>query len=601
MSRICKSRLVASILILAWVGLTLALTWPALARRIDNTPRPNPPQPGGADYLIVAPEALSHSARAWADYRRERGCAAQTLLLSPEAATIEQIRESIQQTYLASGRPFPFYVLLLGHAHPASSSPASYLPAARLEVEPEYAALLGYDHIASDSAYATQDDPLSSLLPIAIGRIPARSDEEALRLLDRTHSYEAHPPSGVGRTQVELIASSSKFGPTFDRLIEWLVTFMVEERLPADYRWHMLYGNPDSAYAYPVAEFPQEVARRLERGAHLVAYIGHGDSDSVGPALSLEGAKGRIFSLDDLPLAQDVSASLLMMIACSAGEYDAPGEAPALAEALLLHPGGAAATYAASRLTVPAANTVLGKDLFQVLLARRAPTAGEWIWRAESNFRNPGADRALSVWLLARAVPALYTRTIEVEEEWPRLEVQTLYLAQQHAYNLFGDPALALAHPKPALDIGPRLPWQPFGGSVTFTGSGSPPGQTVTVDLEALPGANLSSGAAPSSVISRYVQANYKTVGRVSLRADAAGEFAGRIQLPPKLPSGRYLLRAVTLEEDATLIGTGDVYIGWPPIGEILTSTTFWWLLVSATLLWKLIQPRWRRMLPLGP
>jgi len=592
-STIRKSRLSFIILILIWVWLTLVLTRPTLARWLDNTPHLRPPQPSGTDYLIVAPEALSHSAQAWADYRRERRYATQTLLLSSDTATVERVRESIQRIYLESGRPYPFYVLLLGHAHPGSSFTASYLPADRLDVTPEYAAVLGYDYIASDSAYAVESDPFSPLLPIAIGRVPARTDEEALRVLDRVRSYEARPPSGTGRAQIELVASDSKFGPKFNRLIEWLVTFMVEEYMPADYRWHMLYGNPDSAYTYPVRDFPNEVARRLDQGAQLVTYIGHGSSDGLGPALSTDGTRGRIFDLDDLPLVKDASASVFMALACSAGEYDSPGNTPSLAEALLLYPDGAAATYAASRLTEPAANTLLGKDLFQVLLADHAPTTGEWIWQAESNFRNPGADRALSIWLLIRTVPPLYARTIESSREIPSVDVQKLYVVQQHAYNLFGDPALALAHPRAELDVRPRLLWQPFGRRVPFTGGGGlQPGQTITVTLDALPGTILPTDTVPNDTATRYAQANDKTVNQASVTANAEGKFAGEIQLPPGLPSGHYLLRALTIKDGVTLVGTHDVYLSWPPIGDILTSTIVWWLLVSTVLLRKIASQR---------
>ena len=92
-----------------------------------------------------------------------------------------------------------------------------------------------------------------------------------------------------------------------------------------------------------------------------------------------------------------------------------------------------------------------------------------------------------------RAIPTLYDWTIEDEDETPDADRRTQHVAQLHAYNLFGDPALALAYPKAELDERPRFPSQPFGERVTLAGDGGLQlGQIVTVTLDALPSAILS-------------------------------------------------------------------------------------------------------------
>jgi hypothetical protein len=572
--------------ILLWALLTLVMAWPTLAHWLDNTPQARPPRADGVNYLIVAPEALEGSAQAWANYRRERGYATKVVLLSSDTTTVEHIRGAIHRAYIEGGRPYPFFVLLLGHAHPTSSFPASYLPAAYFCVDEKYVAMtrpnLRRDAIASDDAYVVEDD-FASPLPIAIGRVPARTDEEAMRVLERTRSYETHPPRGSGRTQIEIIAAESGDGVRFNQLVEWLLKFMGEEYLPADYRWHALHGSPHSAYAYPIEEFPREAAHRLDQGALLVAYLTHGSADWLGPVLSADGRWERILNLDDLSMVKDAGASVVTMLACGAGEYDSEGDAVSMAEALLLQPGGAVVTYAASRVTFAAPNARLGKDTFQGLLIDRAPTAGEWIWQAESGFRNPGADYTPSAWLLVRAIPTLYDWTIEDDDETPDVDMQTQYVAQLHAYNLFGDPALALAYPETDLDVRARFPWQPFGEHVAFTGDGKlSPGQVVTITLDALPSAILSQDA--DGIAARYAQANDKTVNQVNVTVDAEGRFTGKVQLPPDLPSGKYLLRAVSIVGDETFVGTCSIYLGRPPIGDALSSAMFWWLLVSVVL-----------------
>ncbi len=459
------------VFISAWALLSVSLVWPWLTPLLDNTPAPRPPTAGGVNYLIVAPERLEVSAESWAVYRRERGYTVQVVTFPLEAATVENIRAAVQRVYNDSGRPYPFYVLLLGQAHPLyPESAETYLPAAAvpLNLLKPYIDEVGYDFIASDDAYAL--DAGGNLLPIAFGRVPVTGDGEAMRVLDRTRAYETHPPTGAGRVRVELFASDSTFSPAFDETIEALVEYFVETHMPEPYRWHMLYGHPGSPYTYPVEDFPQEAARRMDQGALLVTYIGHGSGDYLGPALSEEGRRGRVFDLGDVEAVTDAGDSLVMMIACSAGEYD---QSSSLAEALLLQPGGPAATYAASRVTLPAANTILGKDLFRILLNGKAQTAGEWIRLAESNYKNLGSDPALSTWLLSRVVPPVYALAIQGNgEETPPLDADLVYGLQQHAYNLFGDPALALAYARPELDVRPGLLWQPVGDHVAFSGGG---------------------------------------------------------------------------------------------------------------------------------
>lgn len=586
------ARLIRIGLGLIWLWLTLALLWPVIATAVDNTPAPRLAQNNGVNYLILAPEALQASAQAWAAYRQTRGYIPQVKTFTPATNTGENLRRAVEESYLASGRPYPFYVLLLGHANQWEAADASYLPAGTVPIDlpQKYLDIVGFDHIASDDAYAVIENQLQ---PIAFGRIPARTNAEALSVLARTQAYEATPPTGFARAQVELIASESRFGPEFDTIIEQLVTFFVEEHLPAHYRWHMLYGHPGSPYTYPVENFPQEVAQRLDQNAVLVTYIGHGSGYSLGPALDATGWEGPVFTTADVPLVQNAQGALMTMIACSAGEYD---QGRSLAEALLLQPNGPVATYAASRLTLPAANTILGKDLFRVLLTGQAATAGEWIRLAENNYKNPGSDKAISLWLLTRLVPPVYTLAIrDNPDETPSLDAEFVYGLQQHAYNLFGDPALTLALPRPTLQLQPAWGWLPFGTQVEVSGNGAlpsgqalPAGQTVTVTLYTRQGMRLSQapvGDSAKSAALAYAQANDKRVVQLTTQTDDAGRFALTLPLPAGLPSGHYILTALTTQDQATLVGTHALYLGWPPIAEWLRSAWVWWGIVGVALL----------------
>ena len=202
--------------------------------------------------MIIAPTGLQNSAEAWAAYRQERGYRV-AVYVTEEQTTSEQIRWLIHEVYQRSGEPYPFYVLLLGHAHPDSPYPDSFLPTDSLALPRKEAAAWGFDHIPGDGGL-TRDPASRQWIPIAIGRIPAPNERFALDVLKRIQRYETQPPIGQGRTRIELIASSSTWGAFIDRSIERLWSFYLNTYLPPHIQAHVLYGNPDSLYSYPLQD-----------------------------------------------------------------------------------------------------------------------------------------------------------------------------------------------------------------------------------------------------------------------------------------------------------------------------------------------------------
>jgi hypothetical protein len=570
-----------------WLWLSLALTWPRLAGWFDNTPEPHPLSAGRANYVIVAPRGLAESAEAWAAYRRTTGYSVQLLVVTPAESTAERVGAAVQQIYEASGQPYPFYVLLLGHAHPQSLYPDTYLPTGEFAVD--VARFSGYDQgrTASDDAYVVGGTQMD--MPIVIGRVPARTNAEALRVLARTQAYESDPPAGAERAQVELIASASGFGEQADAIVEQLTTRMAERLMPAEYEWHVLWGNPNSPYSYPVAQFPAEVARRLQQRALLAAYIGHGQPDMLAWAVGSQGERGPVFAASDVWRLRDASATLVALTACSVGAHETAGNETSVAEALLLARGGPVAVYAPSEWIYAIANFRLAQDLFQGLLADQPVTVGEWLWRAETNFDNPGADRSLSVWLFHQLVTPFATVGADQRISMGA-GAHELYALQRHAYNLFGDPALKIAYARRDLMIQPRFPWQPFGDALAFNGEGSEllPGQAVTVTLFAPLTRGRAMAADPNNAVDRYAAANDRVVVQTMVAADDQGQFVGRLRLPVGLPSGRYRLIAVAAGDRETWAGAHVVHWGWPPVGSVLLSPWAWWVGTSAALVYGL-------------
>jgi hypothetical protein len=571
-----------ALLAIAWMGLALYHAWPVFSSWLDNTPEPRPPAPDGVNFLIVAPEGLQVGARAWAEYRRSRGYAVQVEVLPPQEATVEAIRAVIQQVYRRSGAPYPFYVLLIGHAHPGSSYPGSYLPAPGLALEAEQALELGADFIPGDEAYAL-DPETGAWLPVAFGRVPAWIEPQVSAVLDRVRAYETHPPQGAGRARLEFVASASEWGPLFDRLAEFLLAVFWNTHLPPAYSVHTLSGDPASPYSFPLPDLPAETARRLDSGALLFSYAGHGMDKRLSPAFSPSGERGPVFSYWDALRLEDSSTTLATFVACSAGRYDLPGDDLSLAELLVLFDAGPVATFAGSRVTFAVPNTLLQMDLL-MLLENRPETAGEWLRQAKIAYANPGADRSLPAWGIRRLLPDLYRMTIRSDRPEGVIPTRDTFLWQRYAYNLFGDPALALALPR--IDLALQAPaWLPAARRLRFSGGGDlPPGRTVTVTLEALPGSMLPGAQPGDGQAMSYRRANDKTAARTTVVTGVRGNFQGELSLPRSLPAGSYRLRAVIATGEETRLGIRTVWLGWPLL-EVLLSPLVWWLGVTVVLI----------------
>jgi peptidase C25-like protein len=135
-----------------WILLTPDMLWPVISKLHSSPSNMKTLEPEGVNYLVIAPQALAESASAWANYRRSEGYQTQAVLLTPSQAKAESIRDLIQKTYTQNKEPNPFYVLLIGHAHPDSSHPDTYLPSGHFVVSPDQSSGYGTDPIASDDA-----------------------------------------------------------------------------------------------------------------------------------------------------------------------------------------------------------------------------------------------------------------------------------------------------------------------------------------------------------------------------------------------------------------------------------------------------------------
>ena len=146
-----------------------------------------------ADYLLLAPKAFLPAAKPLLDLRQSEGLSTMGVSLEDVYETFghgevspEAIKAFLEYAYQSWASPSPRYVLLLGDA---SYDPKDYLQTGVKDRLPGFPVKTSFLWTVSDPMYASVNG--EDLLPdIAIGRLPAGSLDEALRMVEKILSYE---------------------------------------------------------------------------------------------------------------------------------------------------------------------------------------------------------------------------------------------------------------------------------------------------------------------------------------------------------------------------------------------------------------------------
>lgn len=415
------------ILLLVTLSATIFAISPAPAGDAEHTSR--------GSYLIIHASHLKQAAAAWADYRTEDGWNVVRHPVEP-AENISAQRRALRRTIrrFAADRQedatLPIAVLLLGDADPRGV-PTWIFP------QPDPALRdIADDNYATDHPYQLIDDT-DDLPDIALGRIPARTNAEAIGVLEKIKRYEHDAPYGLWRRRIVYAAGEGRFGLA-DIAFEVLFKQMVSRLVPDEFDVSMTYAKASSIYCPAPSKLTDTVLDQLGDGALLFNYIGHGSAERFDD-LHFDGQRFGILNVDDLARLTGNHARfpIALLTCCSAGWYDLPGDRLSLAETMLLHPEGPVAVIAGSRITHPYANMILQKDITQLLFGQRIKTVGELdLLATRTMIEIDAVDRSLDALVLPIAIAQGWKSTLS-------------QLRQMHAhlYNLLGDPALRIALP----------------------------------------------------------------------------------------------------------------------------------------------------------
>lgn len=258
---------------------------------------------------------------------------------------------------------------------------------------------------------------------VAVGRISARNDEALRELVVRILKLETRPAPGAWRSELSFCAGEGGFSPAIDGALKTMATGVLTRELPA----HLALKVLDAGEAVDDEALAVALGRRLDEGALCFTYAGHAQRTALRPRV-----KSRLRVL--LPAAARTVAAggrspLALLLACSAGEFDAPGE-DCLAEELLFARDGLTAVIASTRISHPFPNALLGRALAKSVF--REATIGEALLAAQRSLSTDAGGT------LGQLAAPFLSKSVDRQR-----------LVRDHValYALLGDPAMKLPVP----------------------------------------------------------------------------------------------------------------------------------------------------------
>lgn len=518
----------------------------SVAPACSSTPAPSGPP---ADYLILSADTLSASATRWRDWRAKDHVVQIGLVSAVVGNATTQvdataaIHDWVKARWSARDTKKPFYVLIVGDANgdkvettgvPVASAPSASGP------------------VVTDNVFADMTD--DGIPDLDIGRIPVSTDDDVDRVRAKIAKYESTYVVGPHARRINLFASTSGFGEPADTLIETLV-FKIVEEVPYDFDITMTYAKQDSPYVFVPERFSDKVYERINEGALMVAYVGHGYQQGFA---TLEWNKASFPILDTAQLSkiQDgPKAPLLTLIACATGAFST---GDSVSEAILRSAVGPVAILSSTENSHPYPNAIFVRELGQVLAVQRAPTVGEAFRIAkERMIRNDDA--------LRKTIDNAVSSQIDSTE---RTDLKRSHLDM---YTLFGDPAMRIAYPGAgatvtvpptvapgaSADVSVAVKDGITTGNVLFTleiARGDVRGALQAVPADGDPGRD-------AIIEANYAMANQKVV--VSATATlAAGAASAKLAVPADLAPGDYHVKVYADDGARDVAGSAVLHVG---------------------------------------
>lgn len=335
------------------------------------------------------------------------------------AQDITAIKEFMRMLYKRgeAGGVQPKYLLLMGDASydykDRVSGNSNYVPSYQTAQS-----LLPTASIVSDDFFGLLDDDegegLSDLLDVATGRLPARSKQEAERMVDKIVHYATSPQTfGDWRNWVALVADDADprdgftfMSPQCNTIADMIDTLSPQFNVQKIYLDAYKQVSGSGGERYPDAS--NAIDERLRKGALMMYYVGHGGELGWAHERVLEVAAINKWSNED-------NLPLFLTATCEFTRFDDPRRTSA-GEYVMLNPdGGGVALLTTTRAVYSGPNFNLTKSF------------------TENAFR-----------LLSEGRPRLGDITVQTKTDNASANSDAL---NSRCFTLMGDPAMKLAFP----------------------------------------------------------------------------------------------------------------------------------------------------------
>lgn len=518
--------------------------WTIAALLIAASPALAAPEAG--QWIVVTAPAFRQAIEPLCQKRKNQGLRVVVVRTTDDlsredirAGRTEKLREHIRK--LCREHKGPSYVLLVGA-----------IESGRLE-EPEskvLPALVGtigrMKGQPSDNGYGCLDD--GRLPAVAVGRFPARTEDETRGMVAKTLEYERATPTGLWRRHLTILAGIPAYNPFVDRMVE-SVAMARFARLSPVWTGHAIYSNPQSRFCVPDDLLHQRALRYVQEGEAFTLYLGHSNAEG------LYGGRARFLDREDWSrLRIEHGKGVFFTFGCNGCQLTGEnGEGYGIAA--MRNANGPVAVVGSHGICFAAMVQLAADGLFESTFAKAPPGRLGESWLALENGVAHGKIDALTFRLLD---------AVDGDKNIPQAMQRQEHLEM---FVLLGDPALRLPNmpadvelntektvsPGKKLEVSGKVPARLAGARLRVTLERTV--NTLPDDLSALPSEARSDAAARD----RLMLANHERANRFVLTASQCtvkdGRFQAVLDVPAKLPWPRLVLRAYAVGEDAEGMG----------------------------------------------
>jgi hypothetical protein len=306
---------------------------------------------GGADYVVIAADSLLAAGQQLAALHSADGLNTRVVPASaiydqfgtgaPDPAAIAAFLDWSHKRWA----PMPRYAVLLGSA---SFDAHNYLKGANPDLLPTGYITTAYaGRAASDSSLAlAQVAPGGIARPVlALGRLPARSPDEARALVTKLQAY--HTTTHTWTAEVGLVADAGDLGD-FDRASDALNKRLGTDKVERIYESH--YGSGTST----------QILANLNNGRALLNYYGHGSLD--------QWSAGNIFNTNLVSQVNNAGReAFVTAITCFNGDYSW-GSTSLVTALVLKASGGAIGGLSGTAISNPSGQHQLNEAFYNAVL-----------------------------------------------------------------------------------------------------------------------------------------------------------------------------------------------------------------------------------------